>query len=157
MLRPGARPEIFAYGLRNPWRFAFDGSRLVVADVGESREEEIDFVGWRQVAGADFGWPGFEGNVRREPGARRGMRPVLVRAHRRGACAIIGGEFVRGRYLYGDLCTGRVRSVVLGACGAHGDRSERARVPYLSSFGRDGRGRVYAASLYGPVYLLIRR
>ncbi len=154
LLRPGARPEIYAYGLRNPWRFAFGSGGLVVADVGESRQEELDFVSLRRAAGANFGWPGFEGRVRREPGAARGVRPVLVRRHRGGACAIIGGHVVRGRYLYGDLCTGEVRSVRLRAGRASGDRGERARVPLLSSFGRDGRGRTYAASLHGPVYRL---
>ena len=152
--RPGARPEIYAYGLRNPWRFAFGSGGLVVADVGQRRQEELDFVSLRRAAGANFGWPGFEGRVRREPGAARGVRPVLVRRHRGGACAIIGGHVVRGRYLYGDLCTGEVRSVRLRDGRAGGDRSEGARVPLLSSFGRDGRGRPYAASLRGPVYRL---
>jgi glucose/arabinose dehydrogenase len=167
VLRPDVRPEIYAYGLRNPWRFAFDRPTggLVVADVGESSQEEVSFLPWRRASGADFGWPSFEGNVRREPGASRGVRPVLVRPHRDGVCAIIGGHVVRGgalpglrgRYVYGDLCTGELRSTVLGAGGARGDRSERARVPYLSSFGRDGRGRTYATSLYGPVFRLVRR
>jgi glucose/arabinose dehydrogenase len=159
LLRPGARPEIFAYGLRNPWRFAFDhrAGGLVVADVGEGRQEELDFLPLRRAAGADFGWPGFEGRFRHEPGAARGVRPVLVRPHRGGVCAIIGGHFVRGRYLYGDLCTGELRSVLLRAGRASGDRSEGARVPLLSSFGRDGRGRTYAASLNGAVYRVLRR
>jgi glucose/arabinose dehydrogenase len=158
VLRPEARPETYAYGLRNPWRFAFDGSGgLVVADVGEGRQEELDFMPWRRAAGADFGWPDFEGRVRREPAARRGVRPVLVRPHRGGVCAIIGGLFVRGRYLYGDLCTGEVRSVRLRASRAAGDRSEGVSIPLLSSFGHDGRGRTYAASLTGPVYRLRRR
>jgi glucose/arabinose dehydrogenase len=167
VLRPGARPEIYSYGLRNPWRFGFDRPTrgLVVADVGESRREEVDFLPWRRASGADFGWPGFEGDVRLERGATRGVRPVLVRRHRGGTCAIIGGHVVRGgalrglrgRYLYGDLCTGEVRSAVLRTGGARGDRSEGARVPYLTAFGRDARGRVYAASLYGPVYRLVRR
>jgi glucose/arabinose dehydrogenase len=153
-LQPGARPEIYAYGLRNPWRFAFGSGGLAVADVGESRQEELDFVPLRRAAGANFGWPGFEGRVGREPGAAPGVRPVLVRRHGGGACAIIGGHFVRGRYLYGDLCTGELRSVRLRAGRASGDRSERVRAPLLSSFGRDGRGRTYVASLQGPVYRL---
>jgi glucose/arabinose dehydrogenase len=167
LLRPDARPEVYAYGLRNPWRFAFDRPTggLAVADVGESRREEVDFLHWRRASGANFGWPGFEGDVRHEPEARRGVRPALVRSHRGGVCAIIGGHVVRGgalpglrgRYLYGDLCTGEVRSARLGVGRSSGDRSEGARVPYLSSFGRDGRGRAYAASLYGPVYRLERR
>ena len=157
VLRPGVRPEIYAYGLRNPWRFAFASGGLVVADVGEGRQEEIDFLPPGRAAGANFGWPAFEGRVRRDPDGRRGVRPVLVWPHRGGVCAIIGGHVVRGRYLYGDLCTGEVRSVRMRAGRASGDRSEGVRVPLLSSFGRDGRGRAYAASLSGPVYRLRRR
>jgi len=153
---PGARPEIYAYGLRNPWRFAFQGRRLIVADVGESRQEEIDVVPWRMAAGADFGWPRFEGRARLADGPR-GVRPVFVRRHRSRVCAIIGGHVARGRFLYGDLCGGEVRSVALGSGRARGDRSEGASVPFLSSFGTDARGRSYAASLYGPLYRLTLR
>jgi len=165
--RADARPEVYAYGLRNPWRFAFDrpSRSLIVADVGEAFQEEVDFLPWRRAAGADFGWPRFEGLRRREPDGRGpGVRPVLVRRHRNGVCALIGGHVVRGgalsrlrgRYLYGDLCAGEVRSVALRGGRAVGDRSERARVSYLSSFGVDGRGRSYVASLHGPVYRLTR-
>ena len=91
------------------------------------------------------------------------MAPVHVRRHpKEGCAAIIGGYVVRsgslrGRYLYGDLCQERLRSVRLGTPRARGDRAETLRVPFpLVSFGRDGRGRVYAISLSGPVYRLAR-
>ena len=164
VLRPGARPEIWASGLRVPWRFSFDRGRLVIGDVGEQRFEELDLV--RGGAGANFGWPVFEGRTRLGPGDPEGLvEPVLVGEHpKRGCTAIIGGYVVRdrslrglyGRYLYGDLCELRLRSVRLSTPRARGDRAEPLRVPFpLVSFGEDGRGRVYAISLSGPVYRLV--
>ena len=80
-----------------------------------------------------------------------------------GACAIIGGHVVRGsalpglrgRYVYGDLCEGVVRGARLSPGRATGRRRFRVEVPTLSTFGQDARGRVYAASLDGPVYRLV--
>jgi hypothetical protein len=80
--------------------------------------------------------------------------PALAIRHSARMCAIVGGGLRRGRYLYGDVCSGRIRSVRLGASRAFGDRSEHASVPYLVSFGSDGLGRLYAASLAGRVYRL---
>jgi hypothetical protein len=85
---------------------------------------------------------------------------VLAKPHVHGFCAIVGGYLIRGRrlpslrgrYIYGDVCTGRLRSARLGLPRATADRSERLAVPYLNSFGRDARGRLYAVSLDGPVY-----
>lgn len=160
--QPGARPEVFAYGLRMPWRFSFDPSTedLIVGDVGEERFEEVDVLGPAD-AGANLGWPFYEGRHRDEPGGPDGLTfPALAKPHANGFCAIVGGYLVRGRrlpslrnrYLYGDVCSGRLRSVRLRPGGANGDRSEHLKVPYLDSFGRDGRGRLYAISLDGPVY-----
>jgi hypothetical protein len=67
-------------------------------------------------------------------------------------CAIVGGYLRRGRYLYGDVCSGRLRSVRLNAARGRGDRFEHTVVPYLVSFGRDGGGRLYAVSLLGRVW-----
>jgi len=103
----------------------------------------------------NFGWPFFEGRERRLAGGpATATRPALAIRHSRRMCAIVGGGFRRGRYLYGDVCSGRIRSVRLGASRARDDRSEHTTVPYLVSFGRDGRGRLYVASLYGRVYRL---
>jgi glucose/arabinose dehydrogenase len=152
--RPGARPEIFASGVRTPYRFSFSGRNLILADVGESSFEEVDVLDTTTSAGADLGWPVFEGPHRREPATGDFVAPVFSRRHVHGFCAIVGGAVVHGRYLYGDVCAGRVRSVRLTTHEARGDRSEHARVPYLDSFGRDGRGRPYAVSLNGAVYRL---
>ncbi len=161
----GARPEIFAFGVRVPWRFSFDPvtGDLIVGDVGDERFEEVDVL-TATSAGANLGWPFYEGRRRLEPGAPAGLAfPVLVKPHRNGFCAIVGGYLIRsrrlpslrGRYIYGDVCTGRVRSARLGLPRATGDRSEHFAVPYLVSFGRDARGGLYAVGLAGGVYRIL--
>jgi glucose/arabinose dehydrogenase len=151
------RPEIIASGFRVPWRIALDSRRrrLVVADVGQSEFEEIDLVPLDAPEPPNFGWPFFEGRERRMAGGPAGLTgPALAIRHSARACAIVGGRFRRGRFLYGDLCSGEIRSVRLGATRARDNRSEHATVPYLVSFGRDGGGRLYAVSLFGRVYRL---
>jgi glucose/arabinose dehydrogenase len=165
--RPGARPEIFAYGLRNPWRFSFDRrtGALAIADVGESRFDEINYLPRGRAAGANFGWPVFEGNRRigSDP-SEDPVFPVLTVRHPRIGCrAIIGGHVIRdrafgrlqGRYVFGDLCTGRISSARLGTPRASRPRWERARVPFLASFGEDGRRGLYVISLVGRVYRVL--
>jgi glucose/arabinose dehydrogenase len=166
--RPGARGEIYSYGLRNPWRFAFDPRTggLAIADVGQDQLEEVDFMPKGAARGANFGWRPWEGNRRNFPqeDAPGHVAPVLIHTHEpEGWCSITGGVFVRdpalgalaGRYLYGDFCLGRIRSVRLGPGTATGDRDlGLPKVPALSSFGVDARGRVYVTSLDGPVYRL---
>jgi glucose/arabinose dehydrogenase len=165
---PGVRPEIWASGLRNTWRFSFDrrtGS-LLLPDVGFDSVEEVNFLRRGAGAGSNFGWPLFEGRSRENGGSRAGLVfPSLVRRHGRATCAIIGGYVVRdrglrglyGRYLYGDLCSGQVRSARVTARGSRGDRSEGLSLDLLTSFGEDARGRLYAVSIEGGVYRLVRR
>ena len=151
------RPEIVASGLRVPWRMSVDRRRrrLIVADVGQASFEEVNLVPLDAPEPPNLGWPFFEGRERRMPGGPAGVtRPALAIRHSELMCAIVGGGLRHGRYLYGDVCSGRIRSVVLGAGRARDDRSEHATVPYLVSFGRDGGGRLYAASLFGHVYRL---
>jgi glucose/arabinose dehydrogenase len=164
--RRGARPEIWAYGLRNPWRFSFDrgAGSLVIADVGQDSQEEVDFVA--RGRGANFGWSVFEGRRRFRGGsARRHARPVLVKGHGSGWCSIVGGYVVRdpalpalrGRYVYGDLCRSGIRSVRLTRGRARGDRGTGLNVSSLVSFGEDAAGRLYAVSLGGRVYRFVPR
>src|SRR3954447_19282721 len=171
--RSGARPEIYAYGLRNPYRFSFDrrtGS-LTVGDVGQDEIEEIDFIrgrsGARQPAGGyNFGWDTFEGRKRFESGPAPGhISPVLQHLHSAGFCSITGGYVIRdrslgrgwtGRYVYGDYCDGTLRLARLRRPAAR-SHPTRLKVSQLVSFGEDGHGRVYAVSLDGPVYRLGRR
>ena len=153
----GPRPEIVASGLRVPWRISVDRRRrrLIVADVGQSSFEEVNLVSLGAAEPLNFGWPFFEGRERRMPGGPAGVTPpALAIGHSARMCAIVGGVLRRGRYVYGDVCSGRIRSVRLGVTRARDDRSEHATVAYLVSFGRDGRGGLYAASLLGRVYRL---
>jgi glucose/arabinose dehydrogenase len=167
--RRGARAEIWAYGLRNPWRFSFDRATgdLVIADVGQNSWEEIDFARRGAGRGANYGWNVFEGRSRFRSGSAPGaVQPRVVHSHGDGYCAITGGYVVRdrslgslyGRYVYGDLCKSALRSVKLGrGGGASGDRTVGVSVTQLVSFGEDARGRVYAVSLDGGVYRLAPR
>jgi glucose/arabinose dehydrogenase len=163
--RPGARPEIWAYGLRNPWRFSFDRltEALVIGDVGQNQQEEVDFAPRGTGAGANYGWSVFEGDRRNKPGAApHAVRPVLVAEHSDGYCALIGGYVVRdralaslyGRYLYGDLCQPKIQAAKLTPGHASGNRGIGLPVKDLASFGQDGSGHIYAVSLDGPVYRL---
>ena len=164
--RPGARPEVYSYGLRNPWRFSFDRETqsLTIGDVGQNELEEIDHVAAGGGSGANFGWSAFEGTSRfnsdqQAPGA---IPPILTYPLGDGTCAVTGGYVVRdpdltslfGRYVYGDFCRGELRSLIATPSRARGDRSLGLSVPNLSSFGEDVTGHVYATSLNGPVYRL---
>ena len=167
--RDGALAEIYSYGLRNPWRFSFDRSTgdLSIGDVGQNEVEEIDFVRRGRGRGANFGWRPFEGRSRFAPGesAPGHVPPVITRSHGQGWCSITGGVVVRdpaltglrGRYLFGDFCQERILSARLAPGRASSVRGTSLRVPSLSSFGEDARGRVYATSLSGPVYRLVPR
>jgi glucose/arabinose dehydrogenase len=171
--RSGARPEVFAYGLRNPYRFSFDRTRghLTIGDVGQNEVEEISYVagraGGRQPAGGyNFGWDVFEGRNRYEGGSAPGhVPPVIAHSQDGGYCSIIGGYVIRdpslrgtryfGRYVYGDFCNPALRLSALRRPSA-ASRPSGLRVSSLASFGEDGTGRVYAVSLEGPVYRLGR-
>jgi hypothetical protein len=165
--RPGARPEIYSYGLRNPWRFSFDRrtGALAMGDVGESQWEEIDLVPQGGGRGANFGWSAFEGFARFSDGqtAPNAIPPVLVYPHDEG-CSVTGGYVVRdpslasldGRYLYGDFCAGDLRSFpAVPGRRAKDDGALGLNIPSLSSFGEDNAGHIYATSLDGPVYRLV--
>jgi len=164
----GRRPEIWAYGLRNPWRFSFDRTTgdLIIGDVGQDTEEEIDFARRGHGAGANYGWSIFEGDLRYKQGSAPGaIKPVLVARHSDGYCAIIGGYVVRdrslralhGRYLFGDNCKSQINSVRLSGGRATDNHATGLSVRSLSAFGQDDAGHIYAASLAGPVYRLIQR
>jgi glucose/arabinose dehydrogenase len=172
--RSGARPEIYAYGLRNPFRFSFDRTRghLTVGDVGQDAVEEVDFVPGRRGGrpprgGYNFGWDVFEGRSRFEGGNAPGhVPPVITHSQDSGWCSVIGGYVIRdrslrgtrfyGRYIYGDLCNPELRLAFLKRPRAP-SKPAGMRVSDLVSFGEDGLGRVYAVSLSGPVYRIGRR
>jgi glucose/arabinose dehydrogenase len=164
--RSGARGGIYAYGLRNPWRFTFDRRTgdLTIGDVGQNLVEEIDFMRRGRARGANFGWRPWEGRRRNfdEP-APSAVFPVITHTHAAGFCSITGGYIVRdpnvpslaGRYVYSDLCDSRIRAARLrSGVRTTGRPLNLPRVSQVASFGEDGRGRVYVVSLAGPVYRL---
>jgi glucose/arabinose dehydrogenase len=161
------RDEIFARGLRNPWRFSFHRRKIVIGDVGQDRVEEVDYERLRGARGANFGWDAFEGNALIEPPAPSGHeRPIHTYSHAGGGCSITGGYVVRdrrlgrlrGRYVYGDFCVGELRSLEPGLGGARDDQALGLQpIDSLSSFGVDDRRRLYTASLDGGVWRFVRR
>jgi glucose/arabinose dehydrogenase len=166
--RPGARGEIYSYGLRNPWRFSFDRKTddLTIGDVGQEEIEEINFVRKGMGRGANFGWRPFEGNNRYTSGeqAPGAVKPVITEKHSDGNCSITGGIVIRdpklpawaGRYVFGDYCRGVIQTAVLSSGRARNKTDRKLQVDQLSSFGEDALGRVYATSLDGPVYRLVQ-
>jgi glucose/arabinose dehydrogenase len=174
--RPG-RDEIYSYGLRNPFRFSFDTgtagrARIAIGDVGQDRFEEIDYATVGAASGANFGWDALEGfgpyaganSGTPDPGGT--LKPIFAYSHDRGgSCSVIGGYVVhdrrlpslRGRYVYADLCEGRLRSLVPHLHGAGKERKLGLTVSEPSCFGEDGGGRIYVCSLDGPIYRLVRR
>ena len=124
--RPGVAPEIFALGLRNPWRFSFDRTRgdLWIGDVGQNSREEIDFATPARARGANFGWKRFEARSRFSDvrlSAGRLIQPVAQYNHNTG-CSVTGGYVYRGpsipgldgRYLFSDFCSSQVWSLRAG-------------------------------------------
>jgi glucose/arabinose dehydrogenase len=166
---------IYSIGLRNPYRFSFDlvtdpgQPRIAIGDVGQDRFEEVDYLSFAQANGANFGWNDFEGFApfpgAHPPTPSQTVKPIKVYGISGGACAIIGGYVVRDarlrslfhRYVYGDFCTGKVRSLIPAPGGARRDKRTGIRVRDLSSFGEGADGALYATSLDGPVYRFVRR
>ncbi len=160
-------PEVFSLGLRNPFRFSFDRltGDIWIGDVGQDKREEIDFAPYPWLgAGANYGWSCREGSVEgpaEDPACGSAgpfVGPVFDYSNPPG-CAVIGGYVARGpglgdlygRYVYGDLCFGEIRSFA-PAAPLVTDRGEGLRVENLNSFGQDSCGRLYAISGDGPVY-----
>ena len=168
----GRRPEIWAWGLRNPWRFSFDRLRggLAIGDVGQNAIEEINWsAAPERGKGLNFGWRPWEGtrlNFRGETAAGA-VPPVLEYEHGENECSVTGGYVVRdthlsliyGRYIYVDFCSGKVWTADLreGRLAA----TSRGALPFkfseLASFGEDSAGRIYLVSLGGRVARLEQR
>ena len=160
-----ARPEIWSYGLRNPFRFSFDSltGALVIADVGQGEREEVDYRPAPEAGrGANFGWNCREGLIAypEAPSSCSGLSiytdPIYDYSHALGRCSITGGYVARapgladlfGRYVFADLCTGEIFSLDPSEPPApDGARVEPVSVGTPSSFGEDSCGRLYVASL----------
>jgi len=172
----GARAEIWALGLRNPYRFSFDRETgdLWIADVGQGAIEEIDFEPADDPGGRNYGWDVEEGStcntVDPAPAPPCGdpslTRPVHEYGHTGGNCSVTGGfvhrggvPAVEGHYLFGDYCSGRVwsldggtlqvteRTAELGAAGAQTNQ--------LAGFGEDGLGNTYVVLRNGRIYRIV--
>ncbi|MGQ0519672.1 MAG: PQQ-dependent sugar dehydrogenase, partial [Actinomycetota bacterium] len=155
--RSGARPEIWAYGLRNPWRFSFDRATgaLWIGDVGQNSREEVDTSGPGSTGGENYGWDHFEGTAEFSGGTPDDyVAPVFDYPTGDGNCSVTGGYVYRGgrmpalqgRYVFGDFCKGDVLALVPGD-GAPRSVSLGLQVDGLSSFGEDAAGELYALSL----------
>jgi glucose/arabinose dehydrogenase len=161
--QPGARGEIWAYGLRNPWRISFDRSTgdLWIGDVGDAKWEEIDMQPAASRGGENYGWPYLEGTECMDPRhcSDAGMMAPLATYDHDMTCAVIGGYVYRGsaaaglagRYLFGDLCTGGVFSLAADGQGGW-KRVELGFNPIkVDSFGEDIAGDVYVVDMQGGV------
>lgn len=160
--------EIWAYGLRNPWRFSWDRTAglLYLADVGQNRLEEINVVPTTQ-GGVNYGWDEMEGSDCFEPSTgcdRTGkILPAVEYTHSDG-CSVTGGYVyrgqdlpaLRGHYFYADYCDGWIRSFRYANGAATGAREwDLENVGSISSFGEDARGELYVVSHGGAVYRIV--
>ncbi len=163
--KPG-KDEIWAYGLRNPWRVSFDRAtgNLYIADVGQNKWEEINFQPAGSKGGENYGWKVYEGLVKYSPGEAPGaVPPVTVYSHDHG-CSVTGGFVYRGKeipglvgtYLYGDYCTGKMWG--LQRSGAEWKATELPKVDFnISSFGEDHAGEMYVVDHGGKVYRMVAK
>jgi glucose/arabinose dehydrogenase len=149
-------PKVWAFGLRNPWRFSFDtNGDLYIGDVGQSRVEELDVVSRAAQSGANYGWSVFEGELVFKKdvlvsGVAAPVVPALTYAHGEGACSITGGlvyrgskvPFLKGSYVFGDYCLGQLWATDRTKTGVTPLRELGVKVEGLQSFGTDLEGEV---------------
>jgi glucose/arabinose dehydrogenase len=160
--------ENWAIGLRNPFRYAFDGAQLYIADVGQDQREEIDVVP-ASAPGLNYGWSIMEGLRCFPNGGQCNMTgltaPVYDYDHGGGRCAIIGGYVYRGaaipelqgQYLFSDLCTGFIRSLSLQNNVATVSEAPNVNVGTPLSFGQDGFGEIYVLTGDNRVLQIVRQ
>jgi glucose/arabinose dehydrogenase len=161
--RDDARPEIWAWGLRNVWRFSFDRATgdLYMADVGQNEWEEIDFQPATSDGGENYGWNAYEGThpYSGEAPASDVVMPVLEYDHENGWCSVTGGYVYRGEalpdlqgyYFYGDWCTGTVWAARRDANGDWQSVISLESGRQISSFGEDEAGELYLVDYAGAV------
>jgi glucose/arabinose dehydrogenase len=158
-----ARPEIWMYGLRNPWRFTFDRADgdLWIADVGQGTWEEIDYSPAGE-SGTNWGWDRREGAHPFEGDApANAVDPLFEVNHSDGYCAIIGGYVyrgtkipaLRGAYVWSDSCKSDVQALVRDGTKAD-NRNLGVSTSSIVSFGEDRDGELYAVSLAGSIFRL---
>jgi len=160
--------EIWAYGLRNPWRMSFDSQTgdLYIGDVGQNQWEEIDFVSAGTSGGMNFGWDYLEGTHPYEGSPPQGTQlvpPVAEYSHSQGGCSVTGGYVYRGAmpewngiYLYGDYCSGIVWGLI-HSDGGWQDQVLYSSVGRITSFGQDEDGEIYLVLDSGQIMRLAAR
>ena len=160
----GARGEIWAYGIRNPWRFSFDreSGELWMADVGQNRFEEVNIV----RRGLNYGWNTMEGSSCFKPSRgcdAQGLEMPIAEYGREGGCSVTGGYVYRGKrlpslygaYIYGDFCSGRIWALrhdgnqIIEQLELTDSKLE------ISSFGEDQGGEMFILSFDGGIYRLV--
>ena len=163
--RRGARGEIYAYGLRNPWRFSFDRltGDLWAADVGQNRMEEVNVI----VAGGNYGWNIKEASraFRDQGRSAAGLIDPVAEYGRELGCSVTGGYVYRGGripelegvYLFGDYCSGRIWGVVTDAEGRRRVRELLRADARIASFGEIGDGTLFVLDLEGPIYRIVAK
>lgn len=158
--------EIWAYGLRNPWRISFDRltGDLYIADVGQGQWEEIDYLSAGTGTGTNFGWDHREGMHDFEGGGPADMvDPIAEYNHAEGGCSVTGGYVYRGAmsewngiYLFGDYCTGFIWGLIQN--NGTWQKQQLFDVDFtITSFGQDDAGEIYALSDNGNIYRLSHR
>jgi glucose/arabinose dehydrogenase len=158
--------EVWAYGLRNPWRISFDLATgdLWIGDVGQNQWEEVDYLPKTWGGGANFGWSVMEGNHPYDSDPQSGMLlPAAEYSHAEGGCSVTGGYVYRGTipewngvYMYGDYCSGKVWALI------QVDGQWQSQVMFetggtITTFGQDESGEIYLASDNGSVYILTKK
>ncbi|MGZ6963015.1 MAG: PQQ-dependent sugar dehydrogenase [Acidimicrobiia bacterium] len=161
----GVRPEIWAYGLRNPWRFSWDSTTgdLWIGDVGQDAWEEVDLATKASGGGrgVNYGWNVWEGTHSYRSGDAPGaVAPVFDYSHDGGNCSVTGGYVyrgshipaLRGGYLFADYCGGALRALAAQDGKVVQDRILPVRASTITSFGQDADGELYVLSDGGDVY-----
>jgi glucose/arabinose dehydrogenase len=173
--------ELWALGLRNPWRFAFDraNSDLYIGDVGQGDWEEVHYYPAPRTKGANFGWDFYEGAHcpnpscpgRKRCDSIRAIAPLAEYSHKGSACSITGGAVyrgcampdLRGTYFYADFCAGFIRSLRVrdGKAAEMQDRTAELEpgsglhIEAITSFGEDARGEIYVVDQEGEVFKIV--
>lgn len=159
-------PEIWALGVRNPWKFSFDRNMgdMWMGDVGQNQWEEINFEPAASTGGYNWGWRCYEGNATYNTNGCGAMAnydfPVKVHAHNEGFCSITGGVVYRGAaypalqgiYLYSDFCDGDIFSLVPNGSGGFEGSNLVAAGGSVVAFGEDASGEVYIAKTSNVIY-----
>jgi glucose/arabinose dehydrogenase len=166
-LNPAALPEIWAIGLRNPWRYSFDSltEDLLIADVGQNDWEEINFISAGNHTNLNFGWDYYEGNHKFQntpPDNADMVFPIAVYKHENELCSVAGGMVYRGDalpewhgiYFYSDFCKGIIWGLWQTEIGGWENQELYNLNTYMTSFGEDENGELYFLTVDGAIFRL---